>query len=147
MFLRNQQTYASASANQGRNAITPVVINNDRVSVGRMAQQLGQVHSSALDRRQQAHRAHTADAWQPRGPSINPLGEPLPRRQQVAMTYRFDPHLQQQLSTGRMNSGNQGRVRKSFRDIDPVHISPQIPVINAVTGRTRHTLPPLLPNV
>lgn len=144
MFLRNQQSYARAAANHGRNAIAAVVINNDRVSIGRMPQQLGQVHVSSLDRRQQAHRAHTADAWQPRGPSINPLVEPLPLRQQVAMTYRFDLHLQRQLSAGRLHVGNQGRLRKSFRDIDPIEVSPQVPMTNPVTGRSRQSLPPLL---
>lgn len=144
MFLRNQQSYAGAASNQGRNAIAAVVINNDRVSVGRMPQQLGQVHMSSLDRRQQAHRSHIADTWEPRGPSFNPPVEPLPRRQQVAMTYRFDLHLQRQLSAGRLHVGNQGRLRKSFRDIDPIDVSPQVPMTNAVTGRSRQSLPPLL---
>lgn len=144
VFLRNQQSYARATANQGRDAIAPVVINNDRVSVGRIPQQLGQLHPGSIDRRQQAHRAHIADTWQPRGPSINPLVEPLPRREQVAMTYRFDLHLQRQLSAGRLHVGNQGRLRKSFRDIDPINISPQIPVTNPITGRSHQSLPPLL---
>ena len=145
MFLRNQKAYAQAAANQGRNAISPVVINNSRFAVGRMAEQFGQIHPAHADRRQQAHRAHTADNWDPRGPSIKPLIEPIPQRHAVAMTYRFSPHLQKQLSAGRMNRGNEGRIRKSFRDIDPIHISPDMPMTNAVTGSNiRSALPRLL---
>ena len=144
MFLRNQKSYAQAASNQGRNAIAPVVINNNK-AIGRIPQQFGQIHPSLENRRQQAHRAHTRDHWESRGPSIQPLIEPLPKRHQVTMTYRFTPQLQKQLSAGRLNVGNEGRIRKSFRDIDPIHISQELPMTNSVTGRQlNHALPRLL---
>jgi len=144
VYLRTQRAGAKSLLNSGRNAVEAVAINNDGSSVERMKEQLGKVHALTGGRRLQAHKSHVADDWQPKGLQISPLIEPLSRRLQAHMSYRFSTQLQLQLGAGRLNADNAGRRRRAFRDIDPISISSDMPITNEITGRQLQTLPRLL---
>jgi hypothetical protein len=141
VYLRAQWNRADYFSNNGRKTVEPVVINNNSTTVGRIKEQFGNVHAITQNRRQQAHKIHTGDYWQPQGTEISPLIEPLSRRQQAHMSYRFSDQLKTQLSSGKLPSGNAGRKRKSFREIDPILISSAMPFINELTGRRLNTAP------
>jgi hypothetical protein len=145
VYLRTQQSRTQSLPNNGRNAIEAVVINNNSSSVGRIKEQLGKVHPLMHSRRLQAHKSHVADDWQPKGLDISPLVEPLSLRHQAHLSYNFSAHMQDQLGAGKLSVGNDGRKRRSFRDIDPISISPAIPLTNEITGRRlANALPRLL---
>ena len=146
MFLRSQRARFQTPPNQGRNAIAPVLINSSgQSSAGHITPQLGQIHPHLPNRRERAHLSHITDSWEPRGPALVPLIEPLSRRHQVQMSYHLSPQLQQDLGAGRMATQNQGRVRKNFTALDPIHIATSVPAANPITGRSlARSRPPLL---
>jgi hypothetical protein len=142
LFLRNQSKLLASQTNQGRNPILPIVISTQGGHAGnRVHPQLGTLHGIDNDLRLDAHKQFVHDSWQVRGQSSNPLIEPLPKRQQVQLANRLPINVQHDLSAGIQRAANTGRVRQRFTSLDPIYISPTIPVTNPVTGRS---LPRLL---
>ena len=142
LYLRNQGKVQGSRTNQGRKPIRAVVISTQGGQEGtRVQPQLGTLHASSNDLRLDAHHQFIHDNWHKREQIPQPLIESLPKRQQVQLTYRLPINVQRDLSAGVQAATNIGRVRQRFASLDPIYISPIIPIHNPVTGRS---LPRLL---